>query len=78
MDFLKNVLAGRKKLLLMNDLKAVNVPRFEELNIKSILKQAQQEDAINLYLPNVTKTSLINREYLFNVRKILKMLKTFF
>lgn len=39
-QFLKDVLAGKKDLLLMDDVKFVNIPKFDELSVKNLYKRA--------------------------------------
>ena len=39
-QFLKDVLAGKKDLLPMDDVKFVYIPEFDELSVKNINKRA--------------------------------------
>ena len=37
-DYLKQVLAGKKKLMPLKDVKWVTVPKFEELSVENVIK----------------------------------------
>ena len=66
--FLKQFLAGDKKLLKMKERKTMNMHRYEELKVKEILKQARAIPELNIYLPNEQgKGRLVSRTYLYSV-----------
>jgi len=68
MEFMRDALAGRKKLLTNRDLCPVNVPRYKEFNSTNLQSLAMQDDELRAYLPEVTsQNKVINRRFLFNV-----------
>jgi hypothetical protein len=68
MDFMRDALAGRKKLLTNRDLCPVNVPRYKEFNSTNLQNLAMQDDELRAYLPDLTsQKQVINRRFLFNV-----------
>jgi hypothetical protein len=38
-DFLKSVFADRKKLMPLNQVRSVNVPRYDELSVTALYKE---------------------------------------
>jgi hypothetical protein len=70
MEFMRDALCGRKRLITNRDLAPVNVPRYKEFNASNLYKAAIVDDELKLYLPDPsTKESskVINRRFLFNV-----------
>ena len=51
-DFLKDVLAERKSLFRMVDVKWINVPLYDELSIKNLMPMMMQEPAFRAYMPD--------------------------
>ena len=41
-DFLRAVLADKKKLLKLSDVKMINVPKYEELSVKNLLPHIEK------------------------------------
>ena len=67
-DFLKQVLAGEKRLLKIADVKYVTVPRFDELSVINLHPKFKEDPKFNVYMPDqMTKGKSIDREYFFNV-----------
>ena len=50
-DFLKEVLMGKKLLLKMNEVKPVNVPKYDELSLHHLLKNALEDPILKQYFP---------------------------
>jgi hypothetical protein len=46
-DFLKQILADEKKLLPMSEIKPLNIPRYDEISFKGLLKEALEDKEIN-------------------------------
>ena len=46
-DFLRQVLAGNKKLLKLSEVKYVNIPRFDELSVKNIYPRYKDDDKVS-------------------------------
>ena len=45
-DFLKAVLSDQKKLLKLNELRCVAVPKFDELSVKNIFPLIMQDKSV--------------------------------
>jgi ssRNA-specific RNase YbeY (16S rRNA maturation enzyme) len=69
MEFMREALAGRKKLLTNRDLCSVNVPRYKEFNATNLQNLAMQDDELRVYLPDTSDNKVINRRFLFNVSR---------
>ena len=69
MSFLKEVFAGRKKLIQYNDLKQVNVPRLKEFCADKIYQMAMGDERVFQNLPDPIKSKVrpVNKTFLFNV-----------
>ena len=70
MDFMREALSGKKKLITNRDLAMVNVPRYKEFNAANLYKAAMADAELKLYLPDITSdksSKTINRKFLFNV-----------
>lgn len=52
-DFLRSIFKREKKLLKNEDVKFINVPHFEELNVRDVLKRFKDEDKLLAYLPDI-------------------------
>ena len=50
-DFLKEVLTEKKKLLEINEVKRVNVPKYDELSLLNFWPQMQKDEKFMLYFP---------------------------
>jgi hypothetical protein len=68
MEFMRDALSGRKKLLTNRELCPVTVPRYKEFNAANLQKAAVADEELKVYLPNTSDTKVINRRFLFNVR----------
>ena len=67
-DFLKDILADRKKLLTMKEVNFINVPKYDELSVKNIWPMIQNDPEVLAYFPSkLPKNRLPDREYTFNV-----------
>ena len=51
-DFIKLVLAGKKKLLKMSALTRINVPVYDELSVKRLYADAMKLPNLLDYFPN--------------------------
>jgi hypothetical protein len=69
MEFMRDALSGKKKLLTNRDLCPVTVPRYKEFNSTNLEQMAFQDPDISGYLPDPSATKVINRKFLFNVSK---------
>ncbi len=69
MEFLRDALSGRKKLITNRDLAPVNVPRYKEFNAAKLYKAAMADGELRIYLPDAAESStkVLNRKFLFNV-----------
>ena len=51
-DFAKAVLSGRKKLLKLNDMKFVQVKKYEELSVKKLYPMFLELEGMPFYFPD--------------------------
>lgn len=68
MDFMRDALSGKKRLLTNRELAPVVVPRYKEFNAANLQKAALADEELKSYLPDVGER-VINRKFLFNVSK---------
>jgi len=74
MEFLRDALSGKKRLIKNRELAMVNVPRYKEFNATNLYKAAVADEELRIFLPDVTSqksSKTINRKFLFNVSGIL-------
>ncbi len=50
MRFIRDYLAGKKRLLRTSELTLLNVPPYEELSVKEIFKQVMEDETIMSHL----------------------------
>jgi hypothetical protein len=71
-DFLKDVLCERKSLFRMDQVKAINVPMYDELSIKNLLPMMMEEPMFRTYVPDsFPKGRQLDRTYFFNIMNTL-------
>ena len=51
MEFLRDALSGRKKVLTNRELCPVNVPRYREFNAQTLYQHAMLDSDLRTYLP---------------------------
>ena len=74
-DFLKAILAGKKKLMPLKDVKWVQVPKFEELSVEAIMKLMINDEQFMSYFPDkLPKGRNPGREYTWNILNSLNEL----
>ncbi len=67
-DFFKQVLQDKKKLLPLNDVKYVNVPRYDELSVRQFWPILSQHETFMKYMPDlVSEDKIPDRTYFWNV-----------
>ena len=67
-DFLKEVFAGRKHLIRRAQLRPIEVPKYDELSVISLIGDIMKEKELSKFFPEQrTKADLPDREYFFNV-----------
>ena len=54
-------------MLRFSELKAINDPKYDELNINIFWTQIQKSDKMKQYFPNYKTNQTIDRKYLFSV-----------
>ena len=69
MEFMRDALSGRKRLLTNRELAPVAVPRYKEFNAANLQKAALDDPELKLYLPDAGER-VINRKFLFNVSSV--------
>ena len=70
MEFMRDALCGRKRLITNRDLAPVNVPRYKEFNAVALYKAGIADEELNIYLPDPPakeSSKVLNRRFLFNV-----------
>jgi hypothetical protein len=73
MEFMRDALCGRKRLITNRDLAPVNVPRYKEFNAAALYKAGVGDEELKLYLPDPPakeSNKVINRRFLFNVSSV--------
>ena len=67
MDFLKQVLAGKKALLKQSQVQNVKVPKLKEFNANELFTGAMQDAKMSRYLPDPSgsRKRTVGRAYLF-------------
>lgn len=67
-DFLKEVFAGRKHLIPRDQLRPIDVPRYDELSVVNLIKDIMtQPELAKLFPEQKTPADLPDREYFFNI-----------
>ena len=67
-DFLKQVFANDKRLLKLSELRTVNVPKFDELSVKNVYPQIQEDKQVMKYFPDKYPNGRVaDRIYMFNI-----------
>ena len=67
-EFIRDVLTDKKKLLLMNSVKMIKVPKFPELNVRDILEDLSDDENVMMHLPfSNNHKKPIDRDYFFNI-----------
>ena len=71
-DHLRRIFAEEKSLLKLNDVRWINVPRFDELSVENLEKQFKSDAQLQRYLPDkLPKGRMPDRTYYFNVMNTL-------
>ena len=61
-------MALRKRLLKFQELKPIYyVPKYQELNVKTLWNQVRKLPAVRRYFPEFTEKGFPSRKYFFNV-----------
>ena len=72
-DFIKQLLTEEKKLLELGEVRHVQVPRYDELSVKTFWPLMHPDAAFMRYMPDPTKDGrLPEREYFWNVLHTLQ------
>ena len=67
-DFLKEVFAGRKHLIPRAQLRPIEVPKYDELSVISLIADIMKEKDLAKFFPEQrTKADLPDRQFFFNV-----------
>jgi hypothetical protein len=69
MEFMRDALSGKKRLLTNREVASVNVPRYKEFNTANLYKAAIADEELRHFLPDAPEKGQksINRKFLFNV-----------
>ena len=71
-DFLKLVLAGKKHLMKMSEVKFIHVPKYDELAVKYLLPHLMKDATFMQFFPDkFPKGHPPDRTYFFNVLNTL-------
>ena len=67
-DFLKKVLSEEKQLLPLEDVKYVNVPRYDELSVKRFWPILREDQTFMKFMPDKDyKNTFPERDYFWNI-----------
>ena len=67
-DFLKFVLAGHKRLMPLKHVKAVEVPKFDELAVdKMFALMKDNPEFMSYFLDHLPKGRTVSRDYFWNI-----------
>ena len=67
-DFLKDVLTEKKGLLMMSEVKFVNVPAFDEIGVKYLYDDVVKKEGMAKYFPDkFPKGAQCDKGYFYNV-----------
>ena len=67
-DYLRDILAGEKKLMKMADIKWCNPPRYDEISVANLYPKFANDPAVSVYLPSkLPKGKMVDRAYFFNI-----------
>ena len=69
MEFLRDLVAGRKRVLMANKVKPINVPITRYITTMRVLALVKQQPRVMQYLPTKDnmKAHHVSRRFLFNV-----------
>ena len=71
-DHLRRIFAEEKSLLKLNEVRYINVPRFDELSVENLENQFKSDAQLQRYLPDkLPKGRMPDRTYYFNVMNTL-------
>ena len=51
-DYMRDILAGRKSLFKINDVRWINVPKYDELSVKNLFPRLKDDEKFMKYLPD--------------------------
>ena len=67
-DFLRDILADKKKLFALTEVKMVDVPRYDELSVNKLYPNFKHDARFMAYFPeNLPKGRWPDRKYFFNI-----------
>ena len=67
-DFLKDVLVGKKNLMLKSEIQYVHVPHYEEISVKALYPELKKDGVFMSYFPDKYPAGKAPpREYFFNL-----------
>ena len=73
MEFLRDALSGRKKVITNRDLCSVKVPRYREFNAAQLYQHAMRDDELRAYLPEPSgggNKKPVSSQFLYNVSSL--------
>ena len=71
-DFIKDLLANKKSLIKMVDIKMIAVPQYQELGVFKIWKQVNEdEDLMRFFCDSYADGKYPDRTYFYNVLNIV-------
>ena len=67
-DHLKDVLAGKKKLLKIKDVNFCNPPAFDEIGVKNLFEKVMRMPEVKIFFPEIwPKGRQCDKSYFYNV-----------
>ena len=72
-DFLKQILADKKRLLKLSEVKLITVPHYHELSVKALYPHMIEDAEFRLYFPDkMPQNHLPDRTYFFNILNTIR------
>lgn len=69
MEFLKDVLSGKKSYFLQKDIRIMKIPKCPEITVDRVLQQVKGQKDVMKYLPDIPLAGkhYIERDFLFSI-----------
>ena len=65
--FLRQLLSGEKKVLLVTDVKTFDVPQYSELSVRKLYPYIKDTQDLNIFFPDYDNSELPERKFMISV-----------
>jgi hypothetical protein len=73
LSFLRDCMSKQKLLLKSDEARTINIPRYAEVSMKSLIKDAYRDPLVSMYLPDYENEDMTpDKEYFFTVMSSLR------